>query len=186
MFHWFKAWRPMMIVRRPFLVVFAFLVVSPAVAQNQADTSSVHPPCTENPVHRQFDFWVGEWTVYNAKGAQVGTNVIENMVGGCMLFENWTSARGGTGKSMNYWDPVDEKWKQVWSDSRGNIAYFEGGRSGDAMVLNGEWITSDGTSSLLRGTWTPLEDGRVRQHFEQSLDYGITWTTWFDGYYTRE
>ena len=34
-----------------------------------------------------------------------------------------------------------------------------------------------------RGTWTPLEDGVVRQHFEQSGDDGATWTTWFDGYY---
>ena len=35
-----------------------------------------------------------------------------------------------------------------------------------------------------RGRWTPLEDGRVRQLFQQQDDEGV-WQTWFDGYYSR-
>jgi hypothetical protein len=31
-----------------------------------------------------------------------------------------------------------------------------------------------------------MEDGVVRQHFEQSSDGGETWATVFDGYYHRE
>jgi len=31
-----------------------------------------------------------------------------------------------------------------------------------------------------------LPDGRVRQFFEQSTDGGETWTTWFEGFYTRK
>jgi hypothetical protein len=42
-----------------------------------------------------------------------------------------------------------------------------------------------GRTTTLRGTWSKLDDGRVRQHFEESADGGTTWTTWFDGYYTR-
>ena len=30
---------------------------------------------------------------------------------------NWTSARGNTGMSMNYFDPGDKQWKQVWMSS---------------------------------------------------------------------
>jgi hypothetical protein len=34
--------------------------------------------------------------------------------------------------------------------------------------------------------WTPLPDGRVRQHFKESSDGGKTWTDWFDGYYSKK
>jgi len=33
--------------------------------------------------------------------------------------------------------------------------------------------------------WMPLQDGRVRQHWEATTDGGKTWTTVFDGYYSR-
>ena len=34
-----------------------------------------------------------------------------------------------------------------------------------------------------RGTWTVLEDGRVRQLFQEFNIGTNTWQTWFDGYY---
>jgi len=30
-----------------------------------------------------------------------------------------------------------------------------------------------------------MEDGRVRQFFEQSNDAGKTWSNWFERFYTR-
>jgi hypothetical protein len=36
-----------------------------------------------------------------------------------------------------------------------------------------------------RITWIPLEDGRVRQVWEASRDYGNTWQVLFDGTYAR-
>jgi len=36
-----------------------------------------------------------------------------------------------------------------------------------------------------RGTWVPLLDGTVRQHFEQFNPEKDEWATWFDGIYTR-
>lgn len=143
-------------------------------------------PCEDHPVHQQFDFWIGEWEVTNPQGQVAGYNVIDRAEKGCLLVENWTSANGGSGKSMNYYDPEEKAWKQVWVDAGGNVGYFSGGLEGTAMHLSGKWVNPDGTSYLLRGTWTPLVDGRVRQHFEQSNDEGSTWSTWFDGYYTRK
>jgi hypothetical protein len=40
-------------------------------------------------------------------------------------------------------------------------------------------------SAAFRGRWTPLEDGRVRQFFEEKDQEG-NWQVWFDGFYTRE
>jgi len=53
------------------------------------------------------------------------------------------------------------------------------------MTLVGEHRYGDGRVELIRGTWTPLDDGRVQQFFEQSRDGGESWYTWFDGYYQR-
>ena len=141
-------------------------------------------PC-DSTVYREFDFWVGDWAVENVDGVQLGTNTIVEAENGCLLTEHWTSVSGGTGTSMNYWDPAEEQWKQVWVSSNGSVGYFDGGIEEGAMVLLGEIISSNGSAIMIKGTWTPLRDGRVRQHFEQSNDEGATWKTWFDGYYKK-
>jgi hypothetical protein len=54
------------------------------------------------------------------------------------------------------------------------------------MLLVGQiHHVASGTTQPFRGFWSLLEDGRVRQLFEPSNDGGVTWTTWFEGYYTR-
>ena len=54
-------------------------------------------PCAYNPLNRQFDFWVGEWDVVTAEGANpAGTSKIELILGDCVIQENWTSG-GNTG-----------------------------------------------------------------------------------------
>ena len=53
------------------------------------------------------------------------------------------------------------------------------------MVLEGTGKGRDGKPVRSRITWTPLEDGRVRQHWQLSRDDGATWTTAFDGLYSR-
>ena len=53
------------------------------------------------------------------------------------------------------------------------------------MRFTGRNTTVDGTYEPCRASWTLLDDGRVRQFWEQSKDEGETWYIWFDGYYTR-
>jgi hypothetical protein len=63
---------------------------------------------------------------------------------------------------------------------------MEGGYVDGAMRLEGPLqYLAQGKTTTLRGTWTALPDGRVRQLFEESEDAGKTWVPWFDGYYTR-
>ena len=49
-------------------------------------------------------------------------------------------------------------------------------------------LANVGSTTVLdfRGTWTLLEDGRVRQFFEQSADQGKSWQAWFEGFYKRK
>lgn len=140
-------------------------------------------PCEYIPAYRQFDFWVGDWNVTATQsGNPAGRNRIERIENGCLLYEQWIGATGGTGKSINYYDPAKEKWVQHWV-SNAAIINIEGGLEGDSMVLTGTITYRTGAPLPFRGTWTPQPDGRVRQFFEQSNDEGQTWTPWFDGTY---
>jgi Tetratricopeptide repeat len=143
-------------------------------------------PCEFEPRYQQFDFWLGDWDVFNPAGTQVGTNTIQKIAGGCALLENWESVTGGNGTSLNFFDASEGKWVQNWADGSGEVIRKEGEFKDGAMRLEGYLIHRDGTKSRYRGTWTPLPDGRVRQFLEVSPDGGKTWNTWFDGYYKRK
>ena len=140
-------------------------------------------PCEHTAAFSDFDFWVGNWRVLDAGGAFQGENRIEKSQGGCLLLETWQGATGGTGTSMNYYDPATGQWVQVWVSPTLQID-IRGGLESGAMRLTGTvyYLTNDERLPF-RGTWTPRPDGVVRQHFEQSNDDGETWSTWFDGYY---
>ncbi|HEX9653819.1 MAG TPA: tetratricopeptide repeat protein, partial [bacterium] len=142
-------------------------------------------PCEYSEQHRQFDFWVGEWDVFNGQGQQVGTNVIQKILNGCVLHETW-SAPGQLGKSFSYFDPGSGKWKQNWVQAQGGIIWYEGELQDGVMHFTGESILFDGSKQLARGSFTPLPDGRVRQFLEQSPDEGKTWYVTFDGIYVKK
>jgi hypothetical protein len=134
---------------------------------------------------REFDFWLGSWRVTTGDGQIAGDNTVTLEQGGCVLVEKWRSARGGTGQSLNYYDPVARAWKQRWV-GLGLILEMQGGLRDGAMVLEGPLhYVREGRTTQLRGTWSKLADGRVRQWFEESEDQGRTWKTWFDGLYSR-
>jgi hypothetical protein len=165
-----------------FLLV-AGLVLTASILCAQAPA----PP----PVNRDFDFWIGEWDVTTPDGRPAGSNRIEPVAGGRGLLEHWEGAAqpdgrpGVPGKSLNAYDPATQKWRQFWVGGGGAVLELAGGLADGNMVLVGERPLRDGRRQTNRITWTPKADGTVRQHWEQSLDGGSTWTTAFDGLYRR-
>ena len=112
------------------------------------------PSCEELDVHRQWDFWVGEWDVVvnDSTRAPAGANTITSRHNGCMLQEEWRSVAGGTGSSVNFYDGARGVWRQVWV-AAAYVIEIEGGLDDSgAMVLEGE-IRSfvSGTTSAFRG-----------------------------------
>ena len=143
-------------------------------------------PCEHKEEFRDFDFWLGEWVVHVAGGQQAGTNSITSIESGCMILEEWTNAAGGTGTSINYLDNVTGEWVQIWNDASGSQINIRGGLTDEGMLLVGYiHYVNNGTTQPFRGLWTLLEDGRVRQFFENSTDDGKTWQSSFEGFYTR-
>ena len=155
-------------------------------ARAQTPTPPQQPPCKSRPEYRQFDFWVGEWDVRNPQGQQAGTNSVQLILGDCVIFENWTSARGGHGKSFNVYNAAKGKWQQTWVDNSGGVLELTGEYRDGAMRFAGESVGRDGAKTLERLTFTRLGDDRIRQFWEQSADGGKTWTVAFDGTYVRK
>ncbi len=151
------------------------------------DMSKLAYPCEYDQQFKEFDFWIGKWDVHVASGQPAGYNEITRAERGCVLMEDWSNLSGGGGGSINYVDKITGEWVQVWNDASGSQINIRGGLTDEGMLLVGT-LHSVGTGVTLpfRGLWTELQDGRVRQFFEQSNDGGETWVTWFDSYYTRQ
>jgi hypothetical protein len=136
------------------------------------------------PVFRQFDFWLGRWTVTNAQGAVVGHSRITRISQGCAIHERWLGRRS-TGNSLNYYDHATHQWHQDWVGGGGQVLHLHGGRRSESMVLGGTRRDKRG-KVLDRITWTPMDGHRVRQHWQVSRDDGRTWHTLFLGIYTPQ
>ena len=120
--------------------------------------------CT--PEHAQFDFWVGDWEVFNENGEKIGENLIEKLEDNCILSENWKGGQGGSGKSYNYYDPSDESWNQLWLSNTGNILNLKGRAQPGKMVLRSGPIKGEKGEYYNQITWTINEDGSVTQQWE--------------------
>ena len=168
------------------LLVLSLLLFASPFAPARAQQPPPQAPCKSRPEYRQFDFWVGEWDVRNPQGQQAGTNSVQLILGDCVVFENWTGARGGHGKSFNVYNAAKGKWQQTWVDNSGGVLELFGEYKDGAMRLAGETKRPDGKVTTERLTFTKLDDGGVRQLWEQSTDGGKTWTIAFDGTYVRK
>lgn len=186
------------------LVIVSSLVFVAAIGQPALAAGN---DCTAAP-YRAFDFWLGEWEVVEA-GELAGRNEITREQGGCLLVERWHGIEGGTGMSMNFYDPEAERWRQVWV-SPGVQIDIAGGMQDGSMVMEGTILyLQDERLRAFRGIWTPLPDGRLRQLFEEAdlpdaaaepaaaestgaepagagrAQADREWTPWFEGIYRR-
>jgi len=132
------------------------------------------PPRCDTPQYRQFDFWVGDWTVTSG-GQPAGTNHVTLEEAGCLVHEHWTGARGGTGQSFNFFGRTDSLWHQVWVSSSGTVLFLSGKYSDGRLAY---------TAQGQRLTFFHNADGTVRQLWESSSD-GKQWSTVFDGMYVK-
>lgn len=167
-------------MRYSLLLVLTVFMAVPAMAGEKVE------PCSA-PEFRQFDFWLGDWNVFNPDGELVGENHVTLEQGQCVLHEHWRGRQGGTGESFNMYDARRGVWHQTWVAASGNLLLLNGGLQDGSMVLSGEQPVRDGDGTILnRISWTLQEDGAVEQKWEQSLEGGEDWKTVFVGIYRRK
>jgi hypothetical protein len=179
---------------RHVLAATVFLIAALIAAAEKADKKKNAPaptpepkPCTAAP-YRQFDFWLGDWDVVNAAGKPAGKNHVVSLFDGCGLQENWESAQGGRGTSLNVYDAVTNHWHQTWVDDHAGLLELSGGLEDGKMILVGSRpsMKEKGSRVIHRITWTPLSSDKVRQFWEASTNEGRTWATVFDGTYVKK
>lgn len=160
------------------------------LAQEGTAATPTPPPsiCETSPAFGDFDFWVGEWNVYSNDEARQfqGTNSISKHYNSCLLKENWKSAQGGGGFSINYYNSVKNEWRQVWVAGGYSIDYSGGLNDDGAMVLEGHiYNYGQDAATRFRGVWTAQSDGSVIQHFDIFDETADTWNVWFEGLYVK-
>lgn len=160
-------------------ITMMFLFTGNLIAQSNC-------ACCE-PEHQQFDFWVGTWTVTDAKGKQLGENEIVKTDGNCLVMESWTGDSGTTGTSMNYYDKTDDSWNQLWVDNQGTILKLKGKFNSGKMIMKSALQEGpQGGKFYNQISWSPNTEGTVSQVWEIYNDEGALLQTLFKGIYQRK
>jgi tetratricopeptide (TPR) repeat protein len=164
---------------------FEALRATPRFVEFVKAAEKLAQPCMYTEGYRRFDFWVGEWDVFAGK-RKVGYSNVKMLQQGCALEENWESAgTGGTGKSLNFYNPVTRKWHQSYMGSGGDNWMMDGEYKDGALRYAGSIYTPGGAQTPVHMTFVNLEPGKVRQWAETSADGGKTWQTTWDAIYIR-
>ncbi len=159
---------------------WVLLLVAAAPAAGQA----VKPICAAAPF-RQFDFWVGEWTVTDTVGHVMAHSTIQRTANDCAITEHWRPLQGADGASISWFAASDSMWHQQWVGGGGWIARLSGGFSAGVMTMTETESSLPAAAGVNRMHWTRLGDGTVRQWVETSTDGGKTWVPQFVGVYHR-
>jgi len=147
-------------------------------------------PCAYAAENRQFDFWLGQWTVVTSTGTRpAGESRIELILGDCVVQENCTSAgnTGYSGKSYNIYNTALQRWEQYWVDNAGGNIFFYGGlKDGIMDYWTDELPQPDGKKLKRHLQFLKLGPDTVRQFSQGSNDNGKTWFVEYDFTYHRK
>jgi hypothetical protein len=164
-------------MKKTLLFIFLFLSCKSTFAQK---------PCESNPIFNQFDFWLGEWEVYDLKGNIAGYSKITKILDNCVVLEEWTSATAQqglvfSGKSYNSYNAASKQWQQNWVDNTGGTTeYLTGYFENNAMHFKSRSFSLNDKLAVRKLTFYKLDNKKVRQHGEISFDDEKTWTTEYD------
>ena len=146
-------------------------------------------PCAYTAENRQFDFWLGEWSVTTTQGAvPAGDSRIELILEDCVVQENWKSQNSPySGKSYNIYNQALKRWEQYWVDNTGGNIFFYGGLKDGVLDYWTDEIPQPSGPALKRHLqFIPMGPDRVRQFSRGSTDGGKTWNVEYDFTYTRK
>lgn len=158
------------------------VVIGNTVAQNA--------PLCSIPEASQFDFWIGQWSLTwddGKGGTATGTNVIEKILGSCVISENFEDPGSGfAGKSYSLFDQKSGSWKQTWVDNAGSYLDFDGRFADGTMILARSLKTKDGKEIIQRMVWYNILPNSLDWNWEASTDGGKTWKLNWKIHYDRK
>jgi hypothetical protein len=145
-------------------------------------------PCLANPRTHDFDFWIGEWNVYQTgTNYLVGYSQVQSISGGCALLENWTAANTThNGKSINYYNADTGKWKQDWMGSDGIAQHYYDGEFKKGVMSFIYNTVNSGKKTMGHFLFYSLNKNTIRQYQDISTDGGKTYQVSYDFTYKRK
>ena len=159
-------------------VLTSFGVAILMLGSTPGPTEPKPTPCSA-PEYRQFDFWLGDWDVFDVNESKPSMRIrVERMLDGCALKESYQDVNGMVGESLNVYDASRRAWHQTWVTNRGALLVLEGGMENGRMVMRAAETTNAGPV-LWRAFWIP-QGAEVRETAETSSDGGKTWKPKFD------
>jgi hypothetical protein len=135
-----------------------------------------------------FDFWVGDFDAkpWNKPDVPVRGHLHNTReYEGCVILERWTSANGGGGMSMAFYDVNRKTWRMVWNDDSNSSNDFEGSYKDGAMRFNGWELDSAGHKRMTSNVLQNVSADTVRHIYSTSPDGGKTWVVRSDGAFVR-
>ncbi len=164
-----------------YVLVSILLAVSSKISAQNNDQNSC-----ETEYHSQFDFWVGNWKVYNEQGVLLGTNKVVKMTNACTIQENWESMKSSSkGTSYNYFNKKDNSWNQVWIDNSGGSLVLKGKFDNGVMTLQSDLTKDEKGVYRDKITWTQQNNGSVIQEWVQVDKNGKETKKLFKGIYKK-
>jgi hypothetical protein len=175
------------------LALAAFAHLMPASAEGPAVTAkpATAAPC-DTPRHHEFDYWVGDWQVFDADTRQlVAVDRVEKHSEGCIVQQNLTFItdmyrRPGVnyrlaGIGVNRFD--GEAWLQIWADNQWGAIVMRGSPDASGSMTFKSIIPSRNRD--LKIIWEKRADGTVR-NVEYVAPTGTTkWEKYGDLIYRR-
>jgi hypothetical protein len=145
-------------------------------------TQHIAPSCS-TPHHREFDYFIGNYNVFDKTGKQIGTDEVTSEMDGCALLERW---HGRTVQGVGYsgYDDTRKQWVQTFFQNDGTVLIFRGNMTKDGILIAGIDYPKPGITEENRVLFRPLSNG-FEEYWTASTDSGRTWHVVFDGFFRR-
>jgi hypothetical protein len=142
--------------------------------------------CAASAEGRQFDFWLGDWTIAAPGGSSSSTSKVSLSLDQCLLVEKWDGGKGHAGENMFAYSPDDKSWYGMFADNMGRAHVFTGGHVASGVAeFDGTNRGPKGETVLDKVKVVRIAPNKVEQTWEKSTDNGATWIMVFRGEYTR-
>lgn len=135
-----------------------------------------------------FDFWIGRWSLTwkNQNGTEGrGTNLIERVLDGQVIRENFEDVKGFKGMSLSVLNARTKTWRQAWVDNQGGYIDLEVFVEGDKRGFRTQPREVNGQTVVMRMVFYDIQKDRFTWDWEASTDGGKTWTLNWRIHYQR-
>ncbi|HED65194.1 MAG TPA: hypothetical protein ENJ09_06515 [Planctomycetes bacterium] len=137
------------------------------------------------PASRLFDFYVGDWSMWNGDNVEHLLSVSSTLDGHGLTASAKDAKTGASVATSTFvYAPEQGVWRQVWVSRDGMVVTLEGGLADGAIVL--EQTTQNGARETgARSIFSEIRPDGFRYEWQTSEDGGKTWKTVATRTFTR-